>query len=186
MRYHFTQRALYGVSGTQSLSSQFYWTHNMRNHNYYDLPIYPPRTEQGTVCMTPFSTKIGKFCPFIYTTTVFWEPKSANIWKRVSNCKFLRTISLSSPCKLWKREFVKTVMSYACILHVQSLGMCMCADVYCFFTKWHFHFLWSGMHNTALLVVFVELNKDHFDNVVVWTWNFSKTQRKNLAAFCWL
>lgn len=37
----------------------------------------------------------------------------------------------------------------------------------------------KSLHNTAFLVIFVEL----CDNVVICTWNFSKTQRKTFSIF---
>ncbi len=43
---------------------------------------------------------------------------------------------------------------------------------------------WPGMHNTAFIVVFTDLREwGSFDNVVICTQIFSKTQKKNISMF---
>ncbi len=88
------------------------------------------------------------FWSFIYVTAAFCGPENANFWKRVSKCKFLKTIC-------------------TCVLCVQSIGMhTFLGAIY-----------WPGMHNTAFLVILqIHVNGHRFDDVVVCKQNFSKMQ----------
>ncbi len=58
---------------------------------------------------------------FGHSFTVFGA-ENANFWEWASKCKCIKTIPLSSLCKLRKCKLVKMVMSCAYVLHVQSIG----------------------------------------------------------------
>ncbi len=91
---------------------------------------------------------------------------------------FLKTIPLSSPCKPQKREFVK--MLTLCILRVQSVCVQTCSRV--LISQRDIAKYWPGMHNTVFSVIFTNLCKHCFINVVVYTKLFKNT-KKNSAIF---
>ncbi len=120
------------------------------------------------------------FWLFIYMTTAFLGPENTNFWKQVSKCKFLKTLLLSSLCKLQKCESVKTVKSCVCALCVQSIDT-VCVQVCSVYSQSDIANYWPGMYNTVFLAISVNPCDQRSLSSVHKT--FKKRKRKTLLYF---
>ncbi len=66
-----------------------------------------------------------------------------------------------------------------CVLCFQSVGMCMCADTSCFFTKWQTNY-WPGIIQCFKSFSQICVNMDNFDHVVVCTKIFWRNAKVKL------